>query len=170
MSDRTSPPAALARGLAAGVIGTAAMTAAQVLPSKLKSSEDTGGGQEDAPRDPWEDAPVPALVAKRIAEGVFHREVSPDVIPLLTNAMHWGYGTMWGAVYGLTHARASERPLRTGVTFGVGVWATSYVQLVPMGLYEPPWKYSPKELASDIGYHLAYGAGVGAGHRVVSRA
>jgi hypothetical protein len=170
MSTRTTPIAALVRGLAAGVIGTAAMTAAQVLPSKLKSSEDTSGGQENSPRDPWEEAPVPALVAKRIAEGVFHKEVSPDLIPVLTNAMHWGYGTTWGAVYGLTHARTSGRPLRNGVMFGVAVWALSYVQLVPMGLYEPPWKYSPKELASDVGYHLAYGAGVGAGHSLISRA
>jgi len=36
----------------------------------------------------------------------------------------------------------------------------SYVQLVPMGLYEPPWKYSPKDIATEIGYHLAYGLGV----------
>ena len=37
------------------------------------------------------------------------------------------------------------------------------VQLVPMGLYEPPWKYSLKDIGMEVGYHLAYGAGVGAG-------
>jgi hypothetical protein len=167
----TSPMGAVLRGAAAGVIGTGAMTAAQVLPSKLQSSGDESQeGAGDEPRDPWEQAPVPALVAKRIIEGVFQKEVAPDRIPLLTNVMHWGYGTTWGAVYGLLHARATERPLRSGIAFGLGVWAMSYVQLVPMGLYQPPWEYSPKDLAMEGGYHVAYGTGVGAGHRLVTRA
>jgi hypothetical protein len=156
----------LARGLAVGVVGTAAMTAAQALSSKLKSNDDEQGGDE--PDDPWKEAPVPALVAKRIAERVFHRKVSPDRIPLLTNVMHWGYGTTWGAVYGLLHRCPSEHPMRSGVGFGLFVWAMSYVQLVPVGLYQPPWEYSPNELALDVGYHVAYGAGLGAGHRLVA--
>jgi uncharacterized membrane protein YagU involved in acid resistance len=153
----------LARAVAAGVIGTTAMTAAQVLPSKLRS----GGEGNDSPPS-WDNAPVPALVAKKIGEKVFGRQVSAEKIPLLTNVMHWGYGTTWGVLYGLAHARGSEHPLRRGVAFGIGVWTMSYVQLVPMGLYEPPWKYSPKELAPEIGYHLAFGTGVAVGHRALA--
>jgi uncharacterized membrane protein YagU involved in acid resistance len=162
------PRAAVLRGVVAGVVGTGAMTAAQVLPQKLQSSdgEESSGG--DDPQDPWDQAPVPALVAKRLAEGIFHKEIPADRIDLVTNVMHWGYGTAWGGIYGLLHARAPDHPLRSGVMFGIGVWAMSYMQLVPMGLYEPPWEYSPKELSMDIGYHLAYGAGLGAGHRVVA--
>ena len=33
----------------------------------------------------------------------------------------------------------------------------SYAQLVPMGIYEPPWKYPAKELALDLSYHIVYG-------------
>lgn len=58
---------------------------------------------------------------------------------------------------------------RRGAAFGEFVWAMSYVELVPMGLYEPPWRYPPKELAFDLSYHLVYGAGTGLAHRVVSR-
>jgi hypothetical protein len=29
-----------------------------------------------------------------------------------------------------------------------------------MGLYRPPWAYSPAKLANDVGYHLTYGLGV----------
>ncbi len=43
----------------------------------------------------------------------------------------------------------------------------SYVQLVPMGLYELPWKYPPKDLALDLSYHLVYGAGVAGAFRVL---
>jgi uncharacterized membrane protein YagU involved in acid resistance len=159
---------ALLRGVVAGVVGTGAMTAAQVLPQKLQSNGEEPSDGGDKPQDPWEQAPVPALVAKRIAEGVFHKELPADKIDLVTNVMHWGYGVTWGAVYGLLHEHAPDRPLRSGVMFGVGVWAMSYAQLVPMGLYQPPWEYSPKELSMDIGYHLAYGAGVGAGHQIAA--
>jgi uncharacterized membrane protein YagU involved in acid resistance len=164
------PIAALLRGVVAGVVGTGAMTAAQVLPQKLQSADEQPGGGDDEPQDPWEQAPVPALVAKRIAEGVFHKEIPADKIDLVTNVMHWSYGTTWGGVYGLLHERAAERPLRSGMTFGIGVWAMSYLQLVPMGLYQPPWEYDPRELSMDVGYHLAYGAGAGLAHRIAAAA
>jgi hypothetical protein len=167
MGRASSPLAALIRGLAAGVGGTAAMTAAQELDAKLQGS---GADEQsaDEPQDPWETAPVPAKVAKRIGEGVFHAEVSPDLIPVLTNVMHWGYGITWGGVYGLIQESAWSRPLRGGAAFGLAVWSLSYVQLVPMGLYEPPWKYGARELASEIGYHLAYGTGAAGAHRLLS--
>ncbi len=167
-----TPIGALGRGLLAGVVGTAAMTAWQMWSAKLQEGQDESGEAPPAPspepEDPWESASAPAKVAKRIGEGVFQKDVSPDLIPVLTHAMHWGYGTGWGTVYGLA-AGSAQRPsrLRDGLLFGTAVWVMSYVQLVPMGLYEPPWKYSPKDLAVDLSYHLAYGAGVAGGFRVL---
>jgi hypothetical protein len=160
-SRSLTPLGALARGLAAGVAGTAAMTAWQELSARLQSSGD-GPGQ-DEPSDPWESASVPAQVGRRIIEGVFQREAPPSWIGPLTQIMHWGYGTGWGAVYGLVAGSRRLPPLRGGLAFGTVVWTLSYVQLVPMGLYEPPWRYGPSGLALDLSYHLAYGAGVGAG-------
>jgi uncharacterized membrane protein YagU involved in acid resistance len=167
--SRAQPTAAgfVARGILAGVAGTAAMTGWQLLAAKLRSS----GAEEqgDPPEDPWEQASAPAKVAKRIGEDVLHREVSPDLIPLLTNVMHWGYGTGWGAVYGILAGGRDAPSVRAGVAFGTAVWGMSYVQLVPMGLYDPPWEYPPEELALDLSYHLVYGAGVAAAFRVLTR-
>lgn len=171
MSTRHTPLGAVARGIVAGVVGTGCMTLAQTLPAKLRSS---GGGsqagqsdQQQGRQDPWEQASTPAKLAKRISEGIFHHEVSPERIPLLTHAMHWGYGTGWGAVYGIVAAGAPHSPLRHGLLFGTAVWAMSYVQLVPTGLYEPPWKYPLKDTAMEVGYHLAYGAGVAGAFRAL---
>jgi len=166
-----SPREALRSGLLAGVIGTAAMTAWQMWSAKLQSGESEPDGAEGAPspepEDPWESASAPAKVAKRIGEGVLKRDVSPDLIPLLTHGTHWGYGTAWGTLYGVASARAHRHSrLRDGLLFGTGVWIMSYVELVPMGLYELPWKYPPKELAMDLSYHLVYGAGVAGGFRI----
>ena len=93
-------------------------------------------------------------------EGVFQREAPPDWIPVLTHGMHWGYGHCVGCGVRIDPGTPRERPLRGALAFATGVWTISYVQLVPMGLYEPPWRYPPKELALDLSYHLAYGAGL----------
>jgi len=169
MKPRT-PLGSVARGLAAGVIGTLCMTAWQELSSKLQAeAQDSVSGPETPTKDPWTEASAPAQVAKRIGEGVFQKKVSPDLIPLLTNLMHWGYGTGWGSVYGLA-AGSARKPqgLRSGAAFGSIVWVMSYVQLVPMGLYRPPWKYPPKDLAMDLSYHLVYGFGVASAYRVLN--
>jgi len=167
-----SPLGAVARGIAAGVLGTAAMTAWQELSARLMSSGDAqdSGGEETEPQDPWEQASAPAKLAKRIGEGVFQQEVSADRIPLLTNAMHWGYGTAWGVVYGLVAGSASSTaPVRRGAIFGAGVWAMSYVQLVPMGLSKLPWTYPAKDMAMELSYHVVYGVGAEAGFAAARR-
>lgn len=155
---------ALARGLAAGVVGTAAMTAWQELSSRLQREGESPTG---AATDPWEEAPAPAKVARRFATDVLHRDVSPQRIPLLTNVMHWATGIGWGAGYGLLYGALPGGTVRKGLAWGTTVWAASYAQLVPLGIYEPPWKYPPGVLGLDLSYHLAYGLGTAAGHRAV---
>ena len=169
-----TPIGTVVRGLAGGAIGTATMAAWQELSTKLKSSgEDRGKGATAASGaaepDPWEHASAPAKVGRKILEDAFGYEVPPEKIGLLTSVMHWGYGTSWGALYGLIQRAAPGPAVRSGTLFGAGVWAMSYLTLVPMGIYEPPWKYQPQELALDLSYHLAYGAGVGAGYGLLDR-
>jgi hypothetical protein len=158
--DRATPLGALSRGLLAGGVGTAAMTAAQRIGSRLQSS----GGGDEGPS--WENAPAPAKVAKRILEGVFDRTVPAARIDVLTHVTHWLYGVAWGGVYGLVQETTLGRPTRTGLLFGAGVWGASYVALVPMGIYEPPWRYPAATVAFDATYHLVYGEAVAAAYAV----
>lgn len=162
-----SPLGALAHGLVAGAVGTAAMTAAQEAVSRVRGGGSSSGGDDGAPS--WDEAPAPAVVARRILEGVFGLDVPPERIGVLTNAMHWGYGTAWGSVYGLVQGTARVHPLVHGLVFGAGVWGASYAQLVPMGLYAPPWEYGPKTLAPDLGYHAAYGLATAGAYAALDR-
>jgi hypothetical protein len=142
--------------LAAGVAGTAAMTGYQLAVRKAR-------GQRLGTPVPasWDDAPAPAQVVKKVAEAVGR---GPDVtkkrVPLLTNAMHWAYGTWWGVVYGVAARRRGTGALSGGTVLGTALWSGSYAELVPLGIYEPPWKYPPQELVLDLSYHLVYGAAV----------
>ncbi len=158
-----SPLGALARGVAAGVVATAAMTGYQELVARLRG-QDSGGQPET-----WEEAPAPAQVGKRIVSGVFDKQVTLDRVDALTKAMHWTYGVTWGGVYGLVQGTIAARALPAGLGLGASVWGMSYAQLVPMGVYEPPWRYPAKELAIDLSYHLVYGVAAAAAYEALSR-
>jgi hypothetical protein len=143
----------LARGVVAGIVGTAAMTGYQLAVAKAR-----GKPLGTPVPHRWADAPAPAQVAKKAAEAVGQgRRFTREDVPLLTNTMHWLYGVSWGAVYGLIGGRD---PVTSGVALGTGVWAASYAELVPFGIYEPPWRTPPAELALDLSYHLVYGMAV----------
>jgi hypothetical protein len=152
---RRSLVGSVARGVVAGAAGTAAMTAYQLAVAKLR-------GQPLATPVPrtWADAPAPAQVAKRI----LGRRVTKQQAPLLTNAMHSLTGIGWGAVYGPLQRSVGGSAAATGAGFGTGVWAASYAELVPLGIYNPPWTYPPQELALDLSYHLVYGVAVAAAY------
>jgi hypothetical protein len=155
MGQPPRPIDAVTRGLAAGAIGTAAMTAAQTLYLRA-----TGGEPSD----------TPAEVGQRIVEGVLQRGVPPERRPLLNTAMHWSYGMSWGAVYGIAAGSARSQPgvVAGGLTFGLAVWAASLMHLPAMKLAPPLWKQPPSAIAPDLGFHLVYGLGVAAGYRVLS--
>jgi hypothetical protein len=163
------PQGALTRGLAAGVVGTACMTVLQEVMGRRRRARMPASiqGVEDA--DPWSHAPAPAQLGKRVMEDLTGREVPADRIPVYTNVMHWGYGISMGAAYGLAQRWLRRRPAVQGPLFGLGVWASSYATLVPLGLYQWPWHYRPAAIAKDLSYHLVYGSGVAAGYELVAR-
>jgi hypothetical protein len=156
MPTRTvTPLGALGRGLLAGAAGTAAMTAAQTALYRAQGSEPST---------------TPAEVARRVIEGVFRKPVSDERIGLLNTAMHWLYGTSWGAAYGVVAESAWPNPLLGGLLFGGVVWGASLVQLPALGLAPPVWEYPPSSLAQDIGFHAVYGLGAGLTHAALARA
>jgi uncharacterized membrane protein YagU involved in acid resistance len=111
----------------------------------------------------WADAPAPAQVAKKAAEAVGHgRDITKKHVPLVTNLMHWGYGTWWGVAYGLLARRLAPDAVSGAATLGGALWGVQYAELVPLGIAKPPWEYPAQEVALDLSYHLVYGAAVAA--------
>jgi uncharacterized membrane protein YagU involved in acid resistance len=162
---RTSLPGSLARGLVAGWVGTALMTAYQLAVKKARGERlDT-----PVPRT-WREAPPPAQVVKKGATALGRGQiVTKEQVPLVTNVMHWLYGTSWGVAYGVAARRLRPDPVAGAAGLGGAVWATAYAELVPLGIYKPPWRYPPSELALDLSYHLVYGAGVAAAYATLER-
>jgi hypothetical protein len=169
MRTETSVLAVAARGLAAGLVGTACMTALQEVMARRRRLARVAAGEPMGDTDPWEHAPAPAKLARLVIERAFHREVPPERIPFFTNAVHWGFGAQMGVGYALLQTFAGGKPALRGPLFGLGVWAQSYATLVPLGLYRWPWNYRPGAIAKDVSYHLLYGSGVAAGYQLVTR-
>jgi hypothetical protein len=157
--NSTAVPAVV-RGVLAGAAGTAAMTAYQLAVRRARGQRlDT-----PVPRT-WADAPAPARVAKRAAEAVGHpRAVTKKDVPRVTTAMHWGYGVAWGVIYASATRGSRPSPLLGGAVLGAAVWAAAYAELVPLGIFKPPWEYPASELGLDLSYHLVYGAAVAAAY------
>jgi hypothetical protein len=107
----------------------------------------------------WEQAPAPAQVGRRLAEGLFDLTLPPSRARLTNNVMHWAYGMLHGASFGVVAGSLRAPRVLYGLPFGAGVWASDYVILPAAGLYEPIWKYDAKTLAKDLSAHLVYGLG-----------
>ena len=142
-------------GLTAGAAGTAAMTALQELLPHLRDGDEIGESGDEEP------APAQAMRKLLGAVGV---EPPASWTPFLTQAAHWAYGTGWGAPYALLRDRTDANVPALGFGFGLAVWTASYLQLVPLGVYEPPWTYPRATLAEDLSYHAVYGLGVAAAY------
>lgn len=153
MGNVHSPLGAVARGLVAGAIGTGMMTAVQMAYYKAKGMEGSS---------------VPGEVAKRVTEGVLHREFPEERMDTATNVMHWLYGISWGVPYALW--AGSTRPgIVRGIVGGtLMVWGAAQVQLPAMKLAPPPWEYAPSSLAMDVGFHSAWALGTAVAYRAMS--
>src|SRR2546425_12897357 len=90
---KVTPLGAILRGLVAGAVGTAAMDVVWYLRYRR------GGGKEkfldwelSTDLTSWVNAPAPALIGKRIAEGFTGQALLQNVVLSLNNFMYWAYG------------------------------------------------------------------------------
>lgn len=116
----------------------------------------------------WENAPAPALVAKQFLERVLKHELPAKYARSLNNATHWGFGLAAGAGYGLLIG--SRKPkVWFGPPFGAAVWASGYVVLPILGVYQPIWKYDLETLWNDLSVHLVFGTATATAFGLLTR-
>lgn len=141
---------AVGKGLFAGAIGTVFMTVSSTVEAKL-----TGRGASSAPAD----------AAGKVL-GVQPRD--EDGRARFSNAVHWGYGTSWGAVRGLIELTRSSQPAATAMHFAA-VWGSSLVMLPALDVAPPPWRQPLSGVAVDAIHHMVYAAGTSAAYAMIDR-
>ena len=137
-------------GLAAGLAGTAAITASTMLESKLR-----GRGESQAP----------AEAAQKVL-GV--EATSEQAKARFSTLVHWAYGSGWGAVRGLLDA-AGLPPAAATATHAALLWGAEQAMLPSLKLAPPLTEQDAAELAVDGAHHLLYAVATGAAYSRLSR-
>jgi hypothetical protein len=138
------------KGLAAGLIGTAAMTASSTLEAKLRKRQPSS---------------APARATAKVL-GI--KEFEDDIAAArFSDLSHWGYGTSWGALRGLL--AATGMPARTATALhGAAVYGSAQVTLPALEIVPPVVFWPKEEIAIDAFHHTVYAAATGIAYELIS--
>jgi uncharacterized membrane protein YagU involved in acid resistance len=145
--DKTRVPNGLMIPLLAGFVGTAVMTVAMAAMRRCLPAEQQG---------PLPPRQISMAAAKRV--GVKDR-MDEQTRFSTTMALHFGYGTVVGALYApLADTVPGCSPFK-GMAFGVLVWTGSYLGWLPMsGLLSSATRHPAARNVLMIAAHLVWGS------------
>ena len=173
--------AGMAAGLAASYVmnkfQSLWMRAAQAIKSENEASQasegeaeqEKAGGtssatEEQEPQDPL------SKTAKAVSEKVLRKDISTEQAQKAAPAVHYGFGTMVGGVYGALAEIAPLFRLGNGTAYGAAVWLfADEIALPLLKLSKAPQKYPVSQHLYALVSHLVYGATTHALSRAVRR-
>ncbi|WP_374009605.1 hypothetical protein [Leifsonia sp. LS-T14] len=157
-ASRPTPVGAIARGAAAGVVGTLAFDTWLYLQYRREhGSEPFADWEFSADVTDWDSAPAPAQVGRRIVDGLFQTRLPDARAASMNNLAHWVYALSGATAYGVVAGSLRRPHTAYGLLLGVGMWLSGYVILPPMHLYKKITEYDAKTLGKDLAAHLVYG-------------
>jgi hypothetical protein len=144
------------RSVAAGAAGTATMTLAYAAERRLRRGH-------KGPLD-FDDSLVPGTIVAGIMHLPHVTDREEHELGLL---LRWSYGSAFGLWHGALRRIAGEP--WASAAFG-GTLMTATLTLFPLlGRTPPPWRWPLDVLATSVGTHVAYVAGVAALDDAVAR-
>jgi len=140
----------IGKGLFAGLVGTAAMTASSTVEARLR-----GRAASSAP-------------ARATAKVLGIAEFEDDIAAARFNDLsHWGYGTSWGVLRGLLGA--TGMPARTATALhGAAIYGSAQVTLPALEIAPPVVFWPKEEIAIDAFHHLVYAAATGLAYELIA--
>jgi hypothetical protein len=140
----------IGKGLVAGFLGTAAMTASSTLEARLR-----GRAASSAP-------------ARATAKVLGIKEFEDDIAKArFSDLSHWGYGTGWGVVRGLLDAIGLS-PKAATVAHGAAVYGAAQVTLPALEVAPPAVFWPKEEIAIDAFHHAVYAAATGLAYELIA--
>ena len=133
----------LTKGALAGLIGTAAMTAAQMAEMRLTGRE-------------------PSLVPGRVASKLLGLEPKGDAaLSRISIGMHWAHGITIGTLRALLARTGLRGPGAAAAHFAL-MWSGDVMLYKTLGIAPWPWQWTPAELAPDVLHKGIYAAATSA--------
>ncbi len=171
---KDSPLETIIKGAMAGLVGTLAITVAMNHRSELmqllglSSSQPAQkpqppGGEPQVGQSPTE------KLADKISAGILEQPLEPGTLRVAGQAIHWGYGAMWGVLYGILESSFHLPTIVHGAIFGSAVGLVSATALPAMGLSgsakEKPITLNTTQMVN----HLIFGWFTALAFRLLSR-
>lgn len=130
---------ALTRGALAGLIGTAAMTAAQAAEMRMTGRR-------------------PSMVPGQVAGKLLRRKPKRGrSLARRSMGMHWAHGVAQGAVRASLGGFGVRGAGAAAAHFSL-MWSSDAVLYKALGISPWPWRWSLAELAPDVGHKALYAA------------
>jgi putative membrane protein len=144
---RTNPWVGLAAGLLGGLAGTIAIGKFSHIWAKATHSNLEEEGMRSTVK-----------AASAVSEGVLDHPLTEEEKPKAAAAVHFGFGTTMGGLYGLGAALKPQVSGGLGMPFGAGVYLAAHAAAVPaLGLSKPVTQNRRSDEAGEILGHLVYG-------------
>jgi uncharacterized membrane protein YagU involved in acid resistance len=164
---RPTPLGALARGLAAGALGSAAQ---DVFFRATRAVTPPTPKDVFTPPDPEQrDETATQTVARRLVAYFMQRPLSPAAKAKGGILVHYAFGAALGGAYGLLYETLPVLRRPAGVVaFGIGAWVTGDDLILPaFRLAAGPAAYPLKTHAYAIAAHLVFAAAVATAYRAM---
>jgi len=159
-------------GLAAGLAGTVAMTQFQNAWAKISEQRTANGNQErkkeNREQQQEQGEPATAIASRKLARGLFHRELSGTEKEKASYAVHYAFGTLMGGAYGVAAEFVPQARAGFGLPFATALFLGGDELAVPaLGLSRPAKEYPLSAHIYGLLSHLVYGASTEAVRRGV---
>jgi putative membrane protein len=149
-------------GLIGGAVGTWAMSQVQALWSQAAEGFESPSacGRHDA-RD-WQERNegqnANELAAQTVAAHTIDRPLTREELEAAAPLMHYAFGSVLGAVYGVLVEQRREVPPLAGATFGAAVWiGADEIAMPALGLARRDVDYPMEAHLQSFAAHIVYG-------------
>jgi uncharacterized membrane protein YagU involved in acid resistance len=169
-------------GLVGGLVATAVMTKFQntwkeVQKKTEESQKENSGDSNNAKNTKGSESEEngsqqnpTVTVASKISEGVFNHELTEQEKEMAGSAVHYGFGTVVGTLYGAAAELAPVVTSGAGSLYGTGIWlAADEATLPATGLSKGPAEYPVSTHVYGLAAHLVYGLTAELTRRIVRR-
>ncbi len=175
-STLSSTGSALGQGLVAGLAGTIAITASQMIEMQLTNRSSSSApmkvGGKVLGAEPRQQA---ELEKKKQGEGDVPQ--SADALQEKVEAnqqkfsqfMHFGYGTAWGIARSVLD-KVGVRGLPASLAHFTALWGTAQVVLPANDAAPPITQWPPQQIATDVLHHAVYALAAGAVYDAMQQA
>ncbi|WP_448206335.1 hypothetical protein [Azospirillum sp. sgz302134] len=105
----------------------------------------------------------PRLITERVAtEAGVGDAMTERQHELLALAGHYAYGAATGAGFAPVLRAVGGAPVATGVAYGLGVWAASYLGWIPaVGILRPATEHPAERVGMMLAAHVVWGGATG---------